>query len=230
MNRPLQAVPEERQGVERQQPHYLVVEGPIGVGKTTLASKLANALDYPLLLEPALENPFLSQFYRSRGANALPTQLFFLLNRAKKVAAVPRDDLLGPNLVADFLMDKDRLFAQLTLEAQELELYERIHQALQLDPPCPDLVIYLQAPVPVLRRRISQRGIPFEQRMKESYLDAVASAYTRYFHAYRDAPLLIVNAAELDFASNPAHLQALLNHLDNMEGDRSYFNPNAKLL
>lgn len=230
MTRPGKAETRKDQQVDRQLPRYLVVEGPIGVGKTTLAGKLAEALDYPLLLEPALENPFLGQFYRSRGANALQTQLFFLLNRAKQVAAVPRDDLLGPNLVADFLMDKDRLFAQLTLSAQELDLYERIHEALQPEPPCPDLVIYLQAPAPVLRRRISQRGILFEQRMEESYLDGVANAYARYFHSYDEAPLLIVNAVELDFANNNVHLQALLDHLAGMEGGRSYFNPSAKLL
>ncbi len=230
MIRPLQPGARKNQQVDHKLPRHLVVEGPIGVGKTTLAGKLAEALGYPLLLEPALENPFLGQFYRSRGANALQTQLFFLLNRAKLVAAVSKDDLLGPNLVADFLMDKDRLFAQLTLSAQELDLYERIHQALRPQPPRPDLVIYLQAPAPELRRRVSKRGIPYEQRMEESYLDAVASAYARYFHGYDEAPLLIVNAGELDFANNNAHLQALLNHLAGMEGGRSYFNPSAKLL
>lgn len=214
-----------------QPPRYLAVEGPIGVGKTTLAQKLADAFDRPLLLEPALQNPFLSRFYSSGGVNAMQTQLFFLLSRARLLADVPQDDLAGgPLLIADFLMQKDRLFAQLTLDQNEYALYEQIHEALALDPPCPDLVIYLQAPAGVLRQRIRRRGIAFEQHMEDRYLNAVTDAYTHFFHTYDQSPLLVVNAAEIDFANNSLHLQALIEQILAMQGSRSYFNPNPTLL
>lgn len=213
-----------------QWPRHLVVEGPIGVGKTTLAHRLAEALGHSLLLEPVLENPFLDRFYLSKGANALQTQLFFLLTRAQVIGEAPEDDLLDSLVVADFLMEKDRLFARLTLDENEFSLYDRIHAALDPKPLRPDLVIYLQAPVSVLQRRIRRRGITFEQTIEADYLDQVATAYTRFFHAYDRAPLLVVNAAEIDFANNAAHLQALLDHIKRMEGGRSYFNPNPTLI
>lgn len=219
-----------RDSGRRPAPRYIAVEGPIGVGKTTLAKRLASALDYPLLLEPALENPFLERFYRQPARYALPTQLFFLLHRARQLADLSEDDLLDPLLVADFLMDKDRLFAKLTLDAQEFRLYEQISASLGPRPPQPDLVIYLQAPVKVLLERIRQRGAAFEQCIRASYLEALAKAYASFFQDYDRSPLFIVNAAEIDFASNPAHFDALLQAMQGMRGARQHFNPNPGLI
>ena len=211
-------------------PQYLVIEGPIGVGKTTLAKKLAGLLNYPLLLEPVTENPFLDRFYAEGASQALPTQLFFLLQRAKQVQDMPGNDLLERNLIADFMIEKDDLFATLTLDPAELDLYRQIHSSLQLVPPKPDLVIYLQAPARVLQQRVFRRGIDFEQSIHIDYLDALADSYTEFFHYYDEAPVLIVNAAEIDIANNDDHFNALLDQILHMEGTRQFFNPNPTLL
>ena len=211
-------------------PQYLVIEGPIGVGKTTLAKKLAGLLSYPLLLEPVTENPFLDRFYAEGASQALPTQLFFLLQRAKQVQDMPGNDLLERTLIADFMIEKDDLFATLTLDPAELDLYRQIHSSLQLVPPKPDLVIYLQAPARVLQQRVFRRGIDFEQSIHIDYLDALANSYTEFFHYYDEAPVLIVNAAEIDFANNDEHFNALLDQILHMEGTRQFFNPNPTLL
>ena len=181
-------------------PRFVAVEGPIGVGKTTLARRLSESFRYPILLEPADENPFLDRFYREGGRHALPTQLYFLLHRARQLAQLGEGDLFHPVLVADFLIQKDRLFAQITLDANELILYDQIYQKLAINTPTPDLVVYLQAPADVLIERIRRRGIASEQHITHDYLAALIDAYTRFFHFYDDAPLLIVNAAEIDFA------------------------------
>ena len=211
-------------------PQYFVVEGPIGVGKTTLAKKLAALLNYPLLLEPVTENPFLDRFYAEGASQALPTQLFFLLQRAKQVQDMPGNDLLERAIIADFMIEKDDLFATLTLDPAELALYRQIHSSLQLVPPKPDLVIYLQAPARVLQQRVFRRGIDFEQSIHIDYLDALADSYTEFFHYYDDAPVLIVNAAEIDFANNDEHFNALLEQILHMDGTRQFFNPNPTLL
>ena len=211
-------------------PQYFVIEGPIGVGKTTLAKKLAALLNYPLLLEPVTENPFLDRFYAEGASQALPTQLFFLLQRAKQVQDMPGNDLLERAIIADFMIEKDDLFATLTLDPAELALYRQIHSSLQLVPPKPDLVIYLQAPARVLQQRVFRRGIDFEQSIHIDYLDALADSYTEFFHYYDDAPVLIVNAAEIDFANNDEHFNALLEQILHMDGTRQFFNPNPTLL
>ena len=211
-------------------PQYLVIEGPIGVGKTTLAKKLAGLLNYPLLLEPVTENPFLDRFYAEGASQALPTQLFFLLQRAKQVQDMPGNDLLERTLITDFMIEKDDLFATLTLDPAELDLYRQIHSSLQLVPPKPDLVIYLQAPARVLQQRVFRRGIDFEQSIHIDYLDALADSYTEFFHYYDEAPVLIVNAAEIDFANKDEHFNALLDQILHMEGTRQFFNPNPTLL
>ena len=210
-------------------PRHIAVEGPIGVGKTTLATRLSEALRYPLLLEPTTENPFLDRFYREGRRHALPTQLFFLLHRARQVAALD-DDLVGSLVVSDFLIEKDRLFAELNLDPDELGIYEQIWRSLDIRPPAPDLVIYLQAPPPVLIERIRHRGVGFEQHIGDEYLTSLCAAYTRFFHDYSDAPLLIVNAAEIDFAHEDRHFEALLTQLQDFDGVRKYFNPNPRLL
>lgn len=211
-------------------PRYIAVEGPIGAGKTTLAKRLAQTLRYPLMLEPVTENPFLDRFYAEGDQHALPTQLFFLLHRARQVSDMPSQDLLGPNLVTDFLMEKDRLFAKLNLDEEEFHLYQQIHDSLQLHPPTPDLVLYLQAPAEVLQQRIEERAIPFEQNIEIDYLRALTEQYTEFFYYYEAAPLLVVNAAEIDFAHNDLHFEALLDQLIHMEGARQFFNPNPTLL
>ena len=211
-------------------PRYVAVEGPIGAGKTTLATRLAETFKYPLLLEPASDNPFLDRFYREGRKHALPTQLFFLLHRADQIAKLAGPDLLGPTVISDFLIEKDRLFAELTLDKNELALYEQIYTNLMLDPPAPDFVIYLQAPISVLLERIRERGIASEQHIDSDYLITLSDAYTDFFHFYDQAPLLIVNAEEADFSHNDSHFDALLEQVIQMNSVRQYFNPHPTLI
>jgi len=212
-------------------PRYIVVEGPIGVGKTTLAKRIGDSFGHPVLLEPATENPFLDRFYREGGRrHALPTQLFFLLHRLRQLNELGDGGLFSPLLVADFLLQKDRLFAEITLDADELVLYQQIHDKLAVSVPVPDLVIYLQAPTRVLLDRIRRRGVAAEQHIDAEYLDTLIDAYARFFHFYDDSPLLIVNAAEIDLAHNDDHFAALIARVAAMTGVRQYFNPHPTLV
>ena len=212
-------------------PHeYIVVEGPIGVGKTSLALRLAETFDTDILLEGAQENPFLERFYRSPRDAALPTQLFFLFQRARQVQALRQGDMFRRVRVADFLMEKDRLFARLTLDDEELKLYEQVYAQMTVDAPTPDLVIYLQAPVDVLRARIRARGIPHEQLMDQLYLEKVVDAYASLFHYYDASPLLIVNAASIDPVHNDDDYEALLARIRSISSGRHYFNPEPSVL
>ena len=172
---------------------YLVVEGPIGVGKTSLAMRLAKTFGAELMLERAEENPFLERFYRDPRNAALPTQLSFLFQRARQLQELRQGDIFQPMRVADFLLEKDPLFARLNLDDEELKLYEQVYQHLTLDAPRPDLVVYLQAPVEVLSRRINHRGIGYERLIQQDYLERVTDAYSHFFHHYDSSPLLIVN-------------------------------------
>jgi deoxyadenosine/deoxycytidine kinase len=207
-------------------PHrFIVIDGPIGVGKTTLASKLANALAAELILERADDNPFLERFYRNPRAGALPTQLYFLFQRAQQMSALKQQDLFAPLRIADYLIDKDRLFARTTLEDEEYRLYEQVYAKLAIDAPRPDLVVYLQAPVDVLLARIARRGIRYEQFIDRAYLERLNDAYARFFHEFEAAPLLIVNAAAIDPIGSEADFEELLAAIRRMRRGRLYFNP-----
>ena len=205
--------------------HYIVVEGPIGVGKTTLAKRLAASLGGEALLEAPEENPFLPRFYEDPRTTALATQLFFLLQRVRQLEHIRQSDMFAPVRIGDFMIEKDRLFAELTLDPDELALYRRVHERVVRETAAPDLVIYLQAPVDVLLRRIEARGISYEDWMDPRYLDRVASAYTRFFHHYEDAPLVIVNAAEIDFAHGNDDYDLLFDMLRSISKGRHYLNP-----
>jgi deoxyadenosine/deoxycytidine kinase len=214
--------------VTAQHPRYLVVEGPIGVGKTSLAKRFAQALGSELLLERAEENPFLDRFYRDTRRFALPTQLYFLFQRAQQMQSLRQADLFAPVRVADFLIEKDRLFAQLNLDNDELALYDQVYQHLTLDAPVPDLVVYLQAPVDVLMQRVVKRGIPFEQLIHREYLERVADTYARFFHHWMGAPLLIVNAAEINPVDDERDFKLLLDAVKRTRSGRHYLNPVAR--
>ncbi len=204
---------------------YIAVEGPIGVGKTSLARRLAETLQFELVLERAEENPFLERFYRDPAANALPTQLHFLFQRARQAQEMRQADLFEGGRVADFLLDKDRIFARLTLPDEEYRLYEQVYQGLALDAPTPDLVIYLQAPVEALMDRVRRRGIAYEQVVRPDYLRRLSEAYLDYFHRYDAGPLLIVNAAGIDPVNRDEDYLDLLQRIRRMEGGRQYYNP-----
>lgn len=219
--------PDRSQQTDAASPRFIVVEGPIGVGKTSLAMRLAQSFDGELLLEPAAENPFLERFYRSGRRDALPAQLFFLFQRARLIEELRQADMFAPVRVADFHMDKDQLFAEVNLEREELALYRQISERLEIEAPRPDLVIYLQAPVDALLRRIARRGIPFERQIDRAYLERLTDAYARYFHDFDEAPLLIVNAASIDPVANDADYQRLFEQIRRTSSGRHFFNPTA---
>jgi len=206
---------------------YIVIEGPIGVGKTSLARKLAVDFDSDLLLEQAEDNPFLANFYRNPRQYALSTQLHFLLQRAQQVQDFRQADLFQGSHIADFMVDKDRLFAQLTLNGDELALYQQIYSHLTLDAPRPDLVIYLQAPVTTLRERIAVRGIGYEQQIRDDYLARLSESYTRFFHDYDDSALLTVNTQSVDLINNAEDYRAILDKINDIHCGRHYFNQSS---
>jgi deoxyguanosine kinase len=204
---------------------FIVVEGPIGVGKTTLAKRLAESFGSDVLLEGVEDNPFLERFYQDPRSAALQTQLFFLFQRARQIQALRQADMFRPVRVADFIMEKDRLFAELTLDEDEFNLYQQVYEHVTIDAPTPDLVIYLQAPVDVLLKRVAKRGRDYERHIDADYLERIVQSYTRFFYDYAHSPLLIVNATEIDLVNNESDYQLLLEQIHKTRSGRHYFNP-----
>lgn len=205
---------------------YIVVEGVIGVGKTSLAQRMGERLNARLLLERHEENPFLPDFYRDPRRFAFPTQLFFLLSRYRQQHEIPQRDLFHELLIADYHFAKDRIFASLTLEDRELVLYDKIAQLLERDVPRPDLIIYLQSSTGRLMANIRRRNRPYERNMSEQYIRELNDAYNRFFFNYREKPLLVINATELDFVNNDQDLEDLLLQLQRPISGVQYYSPN----
>jgi deoxyadenosine/deoxycytidine kinase len=203
---------------------YIVIEGPIGVGKTSLVRRLCASLGGEAVLEQPGENPFLAPFYRNRRAGALPAQLYFLLQRAQQLTQLNQADLFAPVRVADYMLEKDRLFARLTLDDEEYALYEQLYDRLAIEPPRPDLVVYLQAPAEVLLTRIARRGIDYEQVIGRAYLEQLNEAYARFFQDFSAAPLLIVDAAAIDPVSKQGDYEGLLAAIRSTRHGRCYYN------
>jgi deoxyguanosine kinase len=203
---------------------HIVVEGPIGAGKTSLARRLAARLAADLILEQPGENPFLARFYQDMTRYALPAQLFFLFQRARMLEPLAQPDMFGRAVVADFLIEKDPLFARITLSADELALYQKIYDALRPRTPAPDLVIYLQAQPAVLAERVRRRAAGYERGISEEYLALLAEQYARFFYQYAAAPVLIVNSENLNFVERDRDFELLVTRMRAMKSRREFFN------
>ena len=209
---------------------YIAIEGPIGVGKTALARRLAEALSAELVLEEVDENPFLERFYRDGRSAALPAQMFFLFARARQIESLRQSDLFAATRISDYLFTRDRLFAELNLDTEELKLYDQIVANLDVEPPVPDLVIYLQASVDALMQRLARRNASYDRFVDRAYLERLTDAYARFFHTYDEGPLLIVNASVIDPVNNDADFQQLFQQIERTTGGRHFFNPVAAAL
>ena len=209
---------------------YIAIEGPIGVGKTALARRLADRLSAELVLEEVEENPFLERFYREGRRAALPAQMFFLFARARQIESLRQPDLFSSVRVSDYLFTRDRLFAEMNLDSEELKLYDQVAANLAVDPPVPDLVIYLQASVDALLHRLARRNATCDRFVERAYLERLTEAYARFFHDYADGPLLIVNASQIDPVNNDADFAQLFQQIERTTGGRHFFNPVAAAL
>jgi deoxyadenosine/deoxycytidine kinase len=203
---------------------YVVVEGPIGAGKTSLARVMGERSGGSLLLEEPDANPFLPGFYQDRARYALPTQLYFLFQRTRQVRALSQSDLFATVTISDFMLEKDPLFARVTLTDDELTLYDQVYASLKPRAPTPDLVIYLQASPGTLVERVRHRGVPYERGISDEYLVQLAETYARFFYQYEAAPVLIVNSDHLNFVDQPGDLDLLLERIHAMRGPREFFN------
>lgn len=206
-------------------PRYIVIEGPIGVGKTSLAELLSERLSARKLLEVAEDNPFLPDFYKDRRRYAFQTQLWFLLNRFRQQQELAQSDLFRQNLVSDYLFAKDRIFAYVTLADHELALYERVHSLLQVRVPTPDLVIFLQGSTEALLQRIARRGKSFERDMDARYLEDLNAAYTHFFFHYDASPLLVVNVSDIDFVNRREDFEDLIREIGETRAGTHYYVP-----
>lgn len=204
---------------------YIVVEGPIGSGKSTLAKLLANEYHANMFSEKAERNPFLPKFYEDMQHYALPTQLFFLFQRANQISELKQKDFFSSGVIADFFLQKDPIFAKLNLDDEEFKLYHQIYQHLELKAPTPDLVIYLQTPVELLRQRVQKRNINYEQRITREYLEKIAESYSSYFHNNHDSNVLIVNNENIDLLEDKSALNILIDRINQISSIREYFNP-----
>lgn len=205
---------------------YIVVEGPIGCGKTTLAKMLVDQFPVDYLSEKAETNPFLPRFYQDAQRYGLPTQLFFLFQRANQIKDLNQRDMFAKPIVADFFLEKDPIFARLNLDDEEYALYHQIYQHLQIKAPKPDLVIYLQTPIDALMERIEERSISYEQEIPREYIERLANAYSEFFHSYDASPVLIVNNEKLNILKNQSAFNLLLSRIEQIKGQREFFNPN----
>jgi len=205
---------------------YIVVEGPIGCGKTTLSKMLADKFPVDYLSEKAEANPFLPRFYQDAQRYGLPTQLFFLFQRANQIKELSQRDMFARPIIADFFLEKDPIFARLNLDDEEYALYHQIYQHLQLKAPKPDLVIYLQTPIDSLMERIEERSVSYEQDIPREYIERLSNAYSDFFHNYDTSPVLIVNNEKLNIVKNHSSLDLLLDRIMQIKGQREFFNPN----
>ena len=210
--------------VKTESSQFIVVEGPIGVGKTSLAKKLSESLSGTLILEDIDNNPFLDRFYKG-GRGALPAQLHCLFQRAKQLEILRQSDLFSSIYVADFHLEKDKLFASVNLDSSEMELYEKVYENMDIENVVPDLVIYLQANPSVLLERIARRNVPSEKFIDRNYLENITESFARHYHSYDDGPLLIVNTASIDPLNNEIEYKQLLEQIKTIKGGRHFFNP-----
>ena len=206
---------------------YIAVEGCIGAGKSTVAHLLAERMNGELIVEAPHGNPFLERFYNGITQAALPSQLYFLLHRTQLAERIKKDDLFPTTRISDFLLERDRVYAECTLASDELQVYDMVREAVAIDPPVPDLVLFLQTSVRTLLNRIANRGIPMERRITAEYLERLNEAMARFILDYDEAPVLIVNTEAIDLVNNDAHIELLLNEMQQARSGRTYFDPSG---